>query len=78
VKLYNTLDLPASLDGSENWTIKAIEARRIIATGWKVRRKTAGYIWTVVKREYRNCQKIKHRTTEETGYDMQTECLVTD
>jgi hypothetical protein len=32
IKLYNTLALPTLLHGSENWTIKARDARRITAT----------------------------------------------
>jgi hypothetical protein len=49
IKLYNTLTVPALLYGSENWTIKARETRRITATGVKYMRKTAGYIWTDCK-----------------------------
>jgi len=45
VKLYNTLELPASLYGSENWTIHAIDARRIMATGLKSTGITAEYVW---------------------------------
>jgi hypothetical protein len=31
IKLYNTLALPALLDGSENWITKARDARKITA-----------------------------------------------
>jgi hypothetical protein len=31
IKLYNTLALPTLLYGSENWTIKSRDARRITA-----------------------------------------------
>jgi len=35
IKLYNTLVLPALSYGSENWTIKARDARRITAAEMK-------------------------------------------
>jgi hypothetical protein len=44
--LYNTLALPLLLYGSETWTIKARDARRITAAGMKYMRRTAGYTWT--------------------------------
>ena len=44
-KLYNTLVLPVLSQGSENWTIKATDARRITASEMKYERKTAGYTW---------------------------------
>ena len=50
IKLYNTLDLPAVLYGSENWTIKARNARRVTAAEMKCMRKTAGCTWTDYKR----------------------------
>jgi hypothetical protein len=37
------------LYGSETWTIKASDARRITATGMKYMRRTAGYTWTDYK-----------------------------
>ena len=40
-KLYDTLALPVLLYGSETWTIKASDARRITAAGMKYMR-TAG------------------------------------
>jgi hypothetical protein len=45
IKLYNTLALPTLLYGSENWAIKARDARRIRAAGKKYMR-TAGCTWT--------------------------------
>jgi len=42
IKLYNTLALPVLLYGSETWTIKARDARRITAAEMKYMR-TAGY-----------------------------------
>jgi hypothetical protein len=46
IKLCNTLVLPALSYGSEKWTIKAKDARRITAAEMKYERKTAGYTWT--------------------------------
>jgi hypothetical protein len=45
IKLYNTLTLPVLLYGSETWTIKASDARRITAAEMKYVRRTAGYTW---------------------------------
>jgi len=50
IKLYNTLALPVLLYGSETWTIKARDTRRITAAEMKYIRRTAGYIWTDYKR----------------------------
>ena len=49
LKWYNTLALPVLLCGSETWTIKARDARRITAAEMKYMRKTAGYTWTDYK-----------------------------
>jgi hypothetical protein len=49
VKLYNSQALPAMLCVSENWTIKARDARRITAAEMKYMRKTAGHFWTECK-----------------------------
>jgi hypothetical protein len=46
ITLYNTLALPVLLYGSETWTIKARDARRITAAEIKYMRRRAGYIWT--------------------------------
>jgi hypothetical protein len=46
IKLYNTLALSDLLYGSETWTIKARDARRITAAEMKYMRRTAGYTWT--------------------------------
>jgi len=48
IKLYNTLALPVLLHGSETWTIKARDTRRITAAEMKYTR-TAGYTWTDYK-----------------------------
>jgi hypothetical protein len=44
MKQHNTLPLPALLHSSENWTIKALDARRITAAEMIYMRRTAGYI----------------------------------
>ena len=49
IKLYNTLALPVLLHGSETWTIKAGDAKRITAAELKYMRRTAGYTWTDYK-----------------------------
>ena len=49
IKLYNTLALPVLLYGSETWTIRARDARRITAAEMKYMRRTAGYTWTDYK-----------------------------
>jgi hypothetical protein len=49
IKLYNTLALPVLLYGSETWTVKARDTRRITATEKKYMRRTARYIWTDYK-----------------------------
>jgi len=41
IKLYNTLALPVLLYGSETWTVKARDARRITAAEIKYMRSTA-------------------------------------
>jgi hypothetical protein len=42
IKLYNTLALPVLLYGSETWTVKARDARRITAAETKYIRRTGG------------------------------------
>jgi len=49
IKQYNTLALTVLLYGSETWTIKASDARRITSAEMKYMRRTAGYIWTDYK-----------------------------
>jgi hypothetical protein len=48
-KLYNTLALPVLLYGSEIWTIKTRDSRRITATVMKCIRRRAGYTRTDYK-----------------------------
>jgi len=59
LKLYNTLDLPVLLYGSEYWTIKAKDVRRITAAEMKYMRITAGYTWTDHKTNTRIAKELK-------------------
>jgi len=43
LKIYNTLVLPIFLCGSENWTVTALQRRRIEAAEMKLVRPLAGY-----------------------------------
>ena len=43
LKIYNTLVLPTFLYGSENWTLTALQRRRIEAAGMKLLKPLAGY-----------------------------------
>ena len=43
LKIYNTLVLPAFLHGSENWTLTALQRRRIEMAEMKLLRPLAGY-----------------------------------
>jgi len=58
-KLYNTLALPVLLYGSETWTIKASDARRITAVEMKCMRRTAGYTWTYYKTNAQIAKELK-------------------
>jgi len=59
IKLYNTLALPVLLYGSETWTIKASDARRITAAEMKYMRRTAGYTWTEYKTNAQIAKELK-------------------
>jgi hypothetical protein len=62
IKLYNTLALPILLYGSETWTVKASDARRITAAEMKYMRKTAGYTWDRLQNKCTNCKGVKNNT----------------
>jgi len=47
------------LYGSETWTIKARDARRITAAEMKCMRRTAGYIWTDYKTNTQITKELK-------------------
>jgi hypothetical protein len=59
IKLYNTLALPVLLYGSETWTIKARDARRMTAAEMKYMRRTSGYIWTDYKTNAQIAKELK-------------------
>jgi len=58
IKLYNTLALPVLLFGSETWTVKASDARRITAAEMKCVR-TTGYTWTDYKTNAQIAKELK-------------------
>ena len=57
IKLHNTLALQVLLYGSETWTIKASDARRITAAEMKYMRRTAGYTWDRLQNKCTNCKR---------------------
>jgi hypothetical protein len=58
IKLYNTLTLPVLLYGSETWTVKARDTRRITAAEMKYMR-TAGDTWTDYKKSTQITKELK-------------------
>ena len=54
-----TLTLPVLLHGSETWTIKASDTRRITAAEIKYMRRTAGYTWTDYKTNAQIVKELK-------------------
>ena len=56
IKLHNTLALLVLLYGSETWTVKASDGRRITAAGMKYMRRTAGYTWDRLQNKCTNCK----------------------
>ena len=61
IKLYNTLALPVLLYGSETWTIKARDARRITAAEMKYMRGTAGYTWADYKTNAHIAKELEYK-----------------
>jgi len=59
INLYNTLALPVLLYGSETWTVKASDARRITAAQMKYMRRRAGYTWTDYKTNVQITKELK-------------------
>jgi len=62
IRLCNTLDLPVLLYGSETWTIKASDARRITAAEMKCMRRTAWYTRTDYKTNAQIKKELKINT----------------
>ena len=59
IKLHNTLALPVLLYGSETWTVKASDARRITAAEMKYMRRRAGHTWTDYKTNVQIAKEFK-------------------
>jgi len=64
LKIYNTLVLPTFLYGSENWTLTALQSRRIEAAEMKLLRPLAGYTL------------YDHKTNDSVRRELQTECIL--
>jgi len=64
LKIYNTLVLPTFLYGSENWTLTALQRRRIEAAEMKLLRPLAG------------CTLYDHKTNDSLRRELQTECIL--
>ena len=62
IKLYNTLALPVLFYGSETWTVKSRDARRITAAEMKYMRRTARYTWDRLQNEFSHCKGIRNNT----------------
>jgi hypothetical protein len=62
--------LSVLLYGSETWTVKASDARRITAAEMKYMRRTAGYTWDRLQNKCTDCKGANHWNTRETGYNM--------
>jgi len=59
IKLHNTLVLPVLLYGSETWTVKASDARRITAAEMNYMRRTARYTCTDYKTNTQIAKELK-------------------
>jgi len=59
IKLHNTLAIAVLLYGSEIWTVKASDARRITAAEMKYMRRTAGYTWADYKTNAQIVKELK-------------------
>jgi hypothetical protein len=64
LEIYNTLVLPTFLYGSENWTLTALQRRRIEAAEMKLLRRLAGYTL------------YDHKTNDSVRRELQTECIL--
>jgi len=64
LKICNTLVLPTFLYGSENWTLTALQRRRIEASEMKSFRPLAGYTLD------------DHKTNDSVCCGLQTECIL--
>jgi hypothetical protein len=64
LKAYNTLVMPPFLYGSQNWTLTALQRRRIEAAEMKLLRPLAGYTL------------YEHKTNDSIHCELQTECIL--
>ena len=64
LKIYNTLVMPTFLYGSENWTLTALQRRRIEAAEMKLLRPLAGYTL------------YDHKTNDSVRRELKTECIL--
>ena len=64
MKIYNTLVLPTFLYGPENWTLTALDGRRIEAAEMKLLRPLAGYTL------------FDHKTNDSVLRELRTECIL--
>ena len=62
LKDLEKLALPVLLCGSETWTVKASDARRITAAEMKHVRRTAGYTWIDYKTNAQIANGLKNNT----------------
>jgi len=62
INLYNTLALPVLLCGSETWTVKARDVRRITAAEMKYMRRTAGCTLDRLQNKFTHCKGIRNNT----------------
>jgi len=73
IKLYNTLALPVLLCGSETWTMKARDARRITAAEMKYYMRRTGTDYrtnTQIAKELKITPILDYWNTTETGYNV--------
>jgi hypothetical protein len=59
IELYNTLALPVLLYGSETWTIRARDDRRITAAEMRYMRRIAGCTWTDYRTNTQIAKELK-------------------
>jgi hypothetical protein len=64
LKMHNTSVLSVFLYGSENWTLTALQRRRIEAAEIKILRPLAGYTL------------YDHKTNDSVRRELQTECIL--
>ena len=64
LKLYSSLVLPTFLYGSENWTLTALQRRRIEVAEMKLLRPLAGYTL------------YGHKTNDSVLRELQSECML--